>query len=41
MSAQPLRVVGLIGTLLVYISRVRDVVTCLLASSERPGEKIP
>jgi hypothetical protein len=41
MSARPLRVVGLIGTLLVHTSRVRDVVTCLLASSERPGEEIP
>jgi hypothetical protein len=40
MSAQPLRIVGLIGTLLVHTSRVCDVVTCLLASSERLGEEI-
>jgi hypothetical protein len=40
MSAQPLSGVGLISTLLVHTSRVRNVVTCLLASSERPGEEI-
>ncbi|ONM32451.1 hypothetical protein ZEAMMB73_Zm00001d041107 [Zea mays] len=40
MSAQPLSVVGLISTLLVHTSHVRNVVTCLLASSERPGEEI-
>lgn len=40
MSAQPLRIVGLIGTLLVHTSRVCDVVTCLLAISERLREEI-